>query len=132
MTNGIRSAVIPLLTGVALAASGVVATAAFAADPSGCDAGPTTIGLDSDHRLMGLGSGTCQDYSLRYFTGEIKWSKRFAPDPLTASVTSSDHLHYSVDVRTCDHGNTRNYYARAYWTSTRGYHDSAHVEFEAC
>jgi hypothetical protein len=125
-------AVLVCLTGIALVISGGVATAASAADPSGCAAGPVTIGLDAAYRLQGVGKGTCGDYSLRFFNGEIKWSKKLAPDPLTARITSSGYLSYSVDVRSCDHGNKRGYYARTYWTSTRGYHDSAHTVLHAC
>ena len=127
-----RHTVLALLTGVALVSSGVCATAAFGADPSSCTAGRPSIGQDAEGRLQGQGSGNCGDYSLRFFTGEIKWDKNFAPDPLTASITSSGYQQYSVDVRSCDQGSNRSYYARTYWTSTRGYHDSPHVELDAC
>jgi hypothetical protein len=132
MIDGVRRAVLAWLTGFALAASGIAATAAFAADPAGCRADPPAIALDDAHRLHGTGGGDCGDYSLRFFNGEIKWSKKLAPDPLTARITSSGYLSYSVDVRSCDHGNERGYYARTYWTSTRGYHDSAAKTLHAC
>jgi hypothetical protein len=132
MPPRLRLAVLSCLSGIALVVSGAVATMAFADDPSGCAAGKVTIELDHAHRLQGKGSGKCDEYSLRFFDGEIKWSKRLAPDPLTARITSSGYLEYKVDVRSCDHGNKRGYYARTYWTSTRGYHDSAHRELRAC
>jgi hypothetical protein len=132
MTDRVRFSVLVCLTGLALAASGIAATAAFAADPAGCRADPSAIALDGAHRLQGTGGGDCDDYSLRFFNGEIKWSKKFAPDPLTARITSSGYLDYAVDVRSCDHGNERGYYARTYWTSTRGYHDSPHTVLHAC
>jgi hypothetical protein len=132
MTDRVRCAMLAFLTGTAIVLSGVVATAAFAADPSGCKGESSTIERDSAGRLHGHGSGKCDDYSLRFFTGEIKWDKNFTPDPLTASITSSDYQKYKVDVRSCDKGNRRSYYARSYWTSTRGYHDSPHVELDAC
>jgi hypothetical protein len=132
MADAMRHAVLTLLTGAALVLSEPGVTAAFAADPSGCTAGRPTIALDADGRLQGHGTGRCADYSLRFFTGEIKWDKNFGPDPVTAAITSSDHLEYTVDVRTCDRGNNRSYYARTYWTSTRGYHDSPHVPLDAC
>jgi hypothetical protein len=132
MTDRMHWAMLAFLTGAAIVVSGVVATVAFAADPSGCTAGRPTIGIDADGRLQGHGKGRCDDYSLRFFTGEIKWDKNFTPDPITASITSSGYLGYEVDVRTCDQGNTRSYYARTYWTSTRGYHDSVHRKRAAC
>jgi hypothetical protein len=132
MTNRVRYAVLAALTGLALVAGSLLAGAVFAADPSDCSADKPTIGLDSEYRLAGHGTGTCQDTSLRFVTGEIKWAKRFAPDPLTASVTESGYREYTVDVRTCDRENTRSYYMRFYWTSTEGHHDSPHRKLHAC
>lgn len=119
-------------TSAALSLSGVVAGTAWAADPATCAARTPSIGIDDQGRLRGYGEGYCSVDAFRYFTGEIKWDKNFAPDPLTASATVTGRQGFIVDVRSCDARNTRSYYARTYWQNGSSYHDSSHRTLGAC
>lgn len=127
-----RGAAFAAAVAASLLLSGVVATAAFA-DPASCSGRKPSIGLDDYGRLSGEGYGYCNDSTLRYFTGEIKWDKSFAPDPLTATDTASGYQSYYIHVASCDNKNTRSYYMRTYWTSTpSAHHDSDHRVLRAC
>lgn len=131
MTSRRRTVTLLLGTVTALGASAAVAQAAFA-DPAGCTSSKPTIFINGG-KLTGQGTAHCNAASFRYFTGEIKWDKNFAPDPLVAKKAISSFTDYSVTVQSCDNGNTRSYYSRTYFNSTAGsQHDSDHIHLTAC
>ncbi|HEY0357283.1 MAG TPA: hypothetical protein VGD11_01800 [Mycobacteriales bacterium] len=111
--------------GVALGGSLVLAPAA-AADPAGCTVDRPIIGLATDGRLSATVTASCDKSAKRYLRGEIKWDKRRAPDPLTASYTDEGTKLYDAGFGACDRGHTRNYYARGFFTPGSDYHDSVH------
>lgn len=98
------------------------------ADPDGCTVDRPVIGMADDGRLSAGVTATCSHSASRYLRGEIKWEKKLAPDPLTASYTVHDFLGYDASFAACDRGNTRKYYARGYFTPGSDYHDSIHLE----
>jgi hypothetical protein len=112
---------------VALGGSLVLAPAA-AADPAGCTVDRPIIDLGPDGRLEAAVTARCAKSVKRYLRGEIRWDKRRAPDPLTASYTDEGTTGYDASFATCDHTNTRKYYARGFFTPGSDYHDSAHKD----
>lgn len=110
----------------------IAAATVAAADPAGCEATKTTVGLTDNGRVYGEGFGSCDITALRYFRAEVKWDKAWAPDPLTASRTVSGKTNWHGFVATCDNGNTRGYYGRTFWTSGSDYHDSSPRDIRAC
>jgi hypothetical protein len=111
---------------VALGGSLGVASQVWA-DPYSCDTDRPTIGLTVDGRLAAGATAYCTKSATRSFRAEIKWSKAFAPDPLTGSYTDYGRTLYDASFAKCDHRNTRAYYARAYFTSRPDdQHDSHH------
>ena len=122
------------LVGLSVASFGLSIGAATiaAADPAGCDASKTTVGLTDNGRVYGEGFGSCEDRALRYFRTEVKWNKSWSPDPLVAGNAVSGYTNWHGFVATCDHGNTRGYYGRTFWTSGSDYHDSSPRDIHAC
>jgi hypothetical protein len=111
----------------ALGISMVVAPAA-SADPTGCTVDRPLIGLTTDGRLSAGVTAFCEKSAKRYLRSEIKWDKRFTPDPVVGRYTDEGTKLYDASFAACDRGNTRSYYARGYFTSGADYHDSVHRE----
>ncbi|MBC9723973.1 hypothetical protein [Streptomyces sp. TRM68367] len=114
-----------LVASTALSA-GIFAAPQAVADPADCNGFKPTITLSSDARLSAGITAFCSVDRSRYYRGEIKWDKNFAPDPLTSSYTDHDYDAYDAGHRTCDNQNTRKYYSRGFFTSGSDYHDSTH------
>jgi hypothetical protein len=101
------------------------------ADPDGCTVYRPTIRMEADGRLSAGVTAHCDESARRYLRGEIKWSKRMSPDPITASYTDYGTRQYDASFAACDRGNTREYYARGYFTPGEDYHDSVHRQLTA-
>lgn len=113
----------PILSGIAMA------------DPAGCTKGTPSINLGAGSELVAQGSGGCADDGAnRAFTVEIKWDKSFSPDPLVAKNSDvGAKTTYGVTTVSCDAGNRRGYYARAYYAQTAGdQSDSGPRDLTAC
>jgi hypothetical protein len=127
----LRNLVLTGASATALVASGAVAGVAWA-DPAGCTSSKPTIEILGGY-LHGEGVARCNQSALRYFTGEIKWDKNFAPDPLVAKDTMSAYSSYFMELDSCDNGNRRSYYMRTYFNNTSSdHHDSDHRVLTAC
>lgn len=124
-----------LATGGALGIiiSGLIVGSA-SADPVGCsDATPALLASGSGY-MTAYGYGSCSTSETRTFYIEIKWSKALFPDPLVArNSMHATATYYNPSVSSCDHGNTRAYYARSYFGSTASdQHDSAKKTITTC
>lgn len=118
---------------LACAGVGAVVSAPVAqATLPGCNT-PQTSFSSPGGLLTGHTSASCSGSATRTLVAEIKWDKRFLPDPLVAS--NSDHgdkSSYSSTVTTCDNGNQRGYYARGFFSQDGTHYDTAPQVVSAC
>jgi hypothetical protein len=123
-----------VLVAVTAALIGVVAAPAWA-EPSGCGhttqlyANPTGGGR---YEILVVANGNCSTTANRTLHGEIH-AKGFPTDPLVASQDqNATATSYEVRVTSCDHGNTKNYYGRSFFTSSVSYVDTPVYQVAAC
>jgi hypothetical protein len=114
----------------ALVGGGAVISSAQA-EPAGClDAASLSV---SSGYLTGAAGGYCDTKATRTLVIEIKWDKTLATDPLvTSAYTTATSKDYNIAISTCDHGNTRSYYGRSYFTTKTNYHDTLHAKYKTC
>jgi hypothetical protein len=128
-----------------LAAIGLTSAAVFGASAcqgGGVDAivvGSCTVSRPQIAAPSGLlqttATANCTETKTRTLRAEIKWDHNVLPDPLVASNSDSGtKTAYSKRLTTCDNGNIRAYYGRAFFSSGENSNavDSVHQVLEAC
>lgn len=130
----VRHVSVAAASALALGFTPVIAGVAWA-DPAGCTKGTPSIDLGPSSELVAQGTGACGDAGTnRSFTVEIKWNKNNFPDPLVAkNADVGAKTQYGVTTVSCDGGNRRGYYAKAYYAETAGdQSDSLPRDLTAC
>jgi len=132
-TSTKRGRIIASIGAASVLAVGGLGVAAAHADPSGCSAA-STLKVSAIGKLKAKATATCSGSATRTLVAEIKWDKNILPDPLVAKdSTTASATTYKVKAKSCDHGATRSYYSRGYFTSTSSdQHDSSHIHVTTC
>lgn len=102
------------------------------ADPTNCY-GASVFTYDTLGTLKANARGDCAARATRSVVAELRWDKNLATDPLVAknTVRSTAYSHV-INVSSCDGGNQRGYYARAYFTTNTQHHDTPPKVVRAC
>jgi len=126
-----RKTVLLALAFATALASGATLASSAQAEPAGCQDAASLSGTGGV--LSAIAGGACETKATRTLKVEIKWDKALSPDPLVDSAyTTTTSTTYSIGISTCDHGNTRSYYGRSYFTTNTTYHDTATQKIKAC
>ena len=117
----------------AISFGSIFAAGAAHAQPTGCSANAISLTQATNRSMTSSTSSTCQTELSRTIVAEIKWDKNAAPDPLVAKNSSTwTGKSRSVQVTSCDNGNTRSYYGRGYFTTSTTYYDTTPRHLTAC
>lgn len=127
-----QRAVVPALVAFGVLGGIVVPAAVAWAEPVGCSS-RVTGGTSSTGLLYADGYGSCAGSATRELRVEIKQAISGQPDPLLATgndyrTSTSYHAHTS----SCDSGQTKYYYGRAFFTTASTYHDTATTLQHTC